>query len=86
MSKFAILDENNIVINIIVADTEQIARQVTNDAIIVPIDEDDLNAQIGGTYSEKNGFDLPDHAKPLTPEQLVAQAKEWAKNNKLNVS
>jgi hypothetical protein len=82
MSKYAILDENNKVLNIIIAESLNIAKEVTKTELVVEIDDQNKTAYIGGVYLGKGKFELPEYAKSenLTLEQITARRLERVAN------
>jgi hypothetical protein len=67
MAKFAIL-ENNIVINIIIADSKEIAEEATGLSAVEYTDEN--TAKIGQTYdSVNNVFYTPEEISEETPTE-----------------
>ena len=76
MGRYAILDSSNKVINVIIADSLDIAKQVTQSEFVVEADGNETPAYIGGTYLGEDKFELPEHAKELTTEQMIAIRQE----------
>jgi hypothetical protein len=85
MGRYAILDSNNIVINIIIADSLDIAKQVTQSEFVVQENENEIPAYIGATHLGNGKFELPKHAKELTTEEMIAIRQERIKKGELKV-
>jgi hypothetical protein len=82
MSNFAVLDKDNTIVNIIVAENLSIAETCTQ-AICIPY-ADETQIHIGGKYLGDGKFEAPDHLKPLTQAQndeIAAEIKRTYKTN-----
>jgi hypothetical protein len=73
MSNWAVLDEKNLVVNIIVADTEEIATACSWGAKVVNVTDNDA-VVIGFTYLENNEWQ--DNRVKETPSPLPTPVAE----------
>jgi hypothetical protein len=85
MGRYAILDSNNKIINVIIADSLDIAKQITQSEFVIEENNNENPAYIGATYSKEGKFELPDYAKELTTEQMIALRQERIKKGELKV-
>lgn len=78
MSKYAILDDNNKVQNIIIAESLKIAKEVSKTELVIEVEENDPTVYINGIYLGEGKFELPEFEKivPLTPESTIAIEQE----------
>lgn len=73
MSEFAVLNENNVVINIIIADNKTIAETVTQSACYEILDKGAI--VIGSKLLDNGDWQYPEgHITIKTTEELIAEA------------
>lgn len=58
MKKYAVLNNNNIVINAIIAESLEAAERITS-SVCVSISDEDVQFGIGKLYSDGNFLDVP---------------------------